>query len=108
MQAGEQPGGGGYGQSAIRLWRGTGVEPPGDGGLRHRATLRRAGTLRRPIDVAGGLAALLGRFLDDAGGDLAELLVAWRWRGLWFGLLLLLSSAFVFVSHGDSLTLMRL
>jgi hypothetical protein len=33
--------------------------------------------------------------------------VAGRGRGLWFGLLLLLFTAFVFVSHGDSLTPMR-
>jgi hypothetical protein len=46
-------------------------------------------------------------FLDQAGGELAELLVALRGRGLGFGLLLLLFSAFIFVSHGDSLTPMR-
>jgi hypothetical protein len=34
--------------------------------------------------------------------------VAWRGRGLRFGLLLLFFSSFVFVSHGDSLTPRRL
>jgi hypothetical protein len=34
--------------------------------------------------------------------------VSWRGRCLWFGLLLLFFSAFVFVSHGDSLTPMHL
>ena len=102
----------GYGRRATRRWRVAGIERPcGErtraesdpviGGLRHRANRRGAGELRRPAD---GLAALLGRFLDHAGGDLAELLVAWRGRCLWFGLLLLFFSAFVFVSHGDSLT----
>ena len=84
-------------------------------GCRHRATLRRAGQgIERPCGErelrwpADGLAALLGRFLDHAGGDLAELLMAGRGRGFGFGLLLLFFSAFVFVSHGDSLTPMHL
>ena len=65
--------------------KGQGGERPGDRGLRHRANRRRAGEKQWPGD---GLAALLGGFLDHAGGDLAELLVAGRGRGLGFGLLL--------------------